>query len=71
MQRKADLFLLPTEKFDVGCLKSVDCLLVDEAQFLSKSNIDQLREVVDKMGISVICFGLRTDFRTQLFEGRL
>ncbi len=44
-------------------------VLVDEAQFLSADQVDQLAQVVDDFGINVICYGLRTDFRTKLFEG--
>lgn len=44
-------------------------VLVDEAQFLSKEQVDQLAAVVDKFDVSVICYGLRTDFQTHLFEG--
>ena len=48
---------------------NLDFLLVDEAQFLSSEQVDQLTEVVDKLGINVICYGLRTDFRGYLFDG--
>lgn len=48
---------------------NVDFILVDEAQFLSKGQIDQLTNVVDTFQITVICYGLRTDFRGDLFEG--
>jgi len=48
---------------------SVHCVLVDESQFLSKQQVYQLTEVVDELGIPVLCFGLRTDFRGELFEG--
>lgn len=44
-------------------------ILVDEAQFLLPGQVDQLAQVVDDFGINVICYGLRTDFRTSLFEG--
>lgn len=44
-------------------------ILVDEAQFLTTEQVDQLARVVDCYGINVICYGLRTDFRTNLFEG--
>ncbi|MDE7402829.1 MAG: thymidine kinase [Muribaculaceae bacterium] len=44
-------------------------ILVDEAQFLSASQVDQLASAVDDFGVNVICYGLRTDFRTKLFEG--
>lgn len=45
------------------------CILVDEAQFLKKEQVHQLTEVVDKLNIPVLCYGLRTDFRAELFEG--
>ena len=45
------------------------CVLVDEAQFLSRSQVWQLSEVVDALRIPVLCYGLRTDFRGELFEG--
>lgn len=44
-------------------------ILVDEAQFLSAEQVDQLARIVDDLAINVICFGLRTDFRTNVFEG--
>ncbi len=47
----------------------VDCVLVDEAQFLSKAHVWQLTEVVDNLHIPVLAYGLRTDFRGELFEG--
>ncbi|MCD9047103.1 MULTISPECIES: thymidine kinase [unclassified Luteimonas] len=45
------------------------CVLVDEAQFLRKPQVWQLTEVVDRLRIPVLCYGLRTDFRGELFEG--
>ena len=47
----------------------IDCLLVDEVQFLKSVQIDQLFEVAVGLNIPVICYGLRTDFKTQGFEG--
>ena len=44
-------------------------ILVDEAQFLSASHVDQLARIVDDFGCNIICYGLRTDFKTNLFEG--
>ena len=44
-------------------------ILVDEAQFLSAAQVDQLARIVDDFGCNVICYGLRTDFKTNLFEG--
>lgn len=46
-----------------------NCVLVDEAQFLSKIQVDQLARVVDELGIPVLCFGIRTDFLGELFTG--
>lgn len=46
-----------------------DCILVDEAQFLSKKNVQELSDVVDVLNIPVICYGLRADFRQEFFEG--
>jgi thymidine kinase len=47
----------------------VDCILVDEAQFLSKAQVYQLTEIVDKLNVPVLAYGLRTDFQGELFEG--
>ncbi len=48
---------------------SLHCVLIDEAQFLNKAQVYQLTEVVDKLNIPVLCYGLRTDFQSELFEG--
>jgi thymidine kinase len=47
----------------------IACIFVDEAQFLSKSHVLQLASIVDDLRIPVLCYGLRTDFRGDLFEG--
>lgn len=47
----------------------IDCVLVDESQFLSKAQVWQLTDVVDNLKIPVLAYGLRTDFRGELFEG--
>lgn len=44
-------------------------ILVDEAQFLTEAQVDQLARIVDDFGCNVQCYGLRTDFQTRLFEG--
>lgn len=54
---------------DIARHGRLHCVLVDEAQFLSKSQVWQLSEVVDVLGIPVLCYGLRTDFRGELFAG--
>ena len=46
-------------------------IIVDECQFLTPRQIDELRSIVDDFDIPVMCFGLRTDFRTKLFPGSL
>ena len=56
-------------KQDIATLGKLGCVLVDEAQFLSKAQVWQLSEVVDQLRIPVLCYGLRTDFRGELFEG--
>lgn len=47
----------------------VDWFLIDEAQFLTAAQVDQLSRVVDDFGSNVICYGLRTDFKSHMFEG--
>ena len=47
----------------------VDCVLIDEAQFLTKNQVFQLGQIVDELNIPVLAFGIRTDFQGNLFEG--
>ncbi|MGV3490035.1 MAG: thymidine kinase [Devosia sp.] len=47
----------------------IDCVFVDEAQFLTPDQVWQLARVADRLGIPVMCYGLRTDFRGKLFPG--
>jgi thymidine kinase len=54
---------------DVLAHGKLGCVLVDEAQFLGRAQVWQLSEVVDRLRIPVLCYGLRTDFRGELFEG--
>jgi thymidine kinase len=49
--------------------QNIHCVLVDESQFLTRDQVYQLSEVVDELSIPVLCFGLRTDFQGELFEG--
>ena len=49
--------------------RKVDALLIDEAQFLTQSQVRQCAAIVDDLDIPVLCYGLKTDFRGQLFEG--
>jgi thymidine kinase len=56
-------------KADIAVNGPLHCVLVDEAQFLSRPQVWQLGDVVDVLRIPVLCYGLRTDFRGELFEG--
>ncbi len=68
LEKKADFLLTATSRLGRASLEGVACLLVDEAQFLSVEVIDHLRDISRDRNIPVICYGLRTDFRTQLFD---
>ena len=50
-------------------VEKIDCILVDEAQFLTPAQVDQLLELTIYENIPVLCYGLRTDFKRQLFPG--
>lgn len=63
---QTDLRLHVARECDAG---PVDCVLIDEAQFLSAAQVDQLAAVADDLGVPVLAYGLRTDFRGALFEG--
>lgn len=63
-----DIYMMARELFEqAGSV--IDWILIDEAQFLSAEQVDQLARIVDDYGSNVVCYGLRTDFRTHLFEG--
>ena len=49
--------------------RKLDCILIDEAQFLTRDHVLQLCRVTDELGIPVLCYGLRTDFQANLFPG--
>lgn len=51
--------------------EQADVIIVDECQFFTTRQVDDLRQIVDEYDIPVLCFGLRTDFRTKLFPGSL
>jgi len=63
---EVDLFGAITEELKK---RKLDCILVDESQFLTRDQVLQLCRVSDELGIPVLCYGLRTDFQGQLFEG--
>lgn len=73
--RKVDMVISPENNIyemiqeELNKNGKLDCILVDEVQFLKEYQIDQLFEIAVKMDIPVICYGLRTDFLMQGFEG--
>ncbi len=71
LEMLADLLITPeTNILDLD-LDGVSCILVDEVQFFSAHSIEQLRQVTLLKDVPVICYGLRTDFRSKFFEGSL
>jgi len=69
LNREADVLLTEDSTFPAKSLEGVHCVVVDEAQFLHPTVIERLREVATTLQIPVICYGLRTDFRSRLFPG--
>lgn len=69
MEQAADIKVLADTQIDKKEFEGISCILVDEAQFLSVAVVEQLREIAVDLNIPVICYGLRSDFRTRLFEG--
>lgn len=59
------------QRFQESQQDNCDVIIVDECQFLTSRQIDQLRTIVNDYNIPVMCFGLRTDFQTRLFPGSL
>jgi len=73
LQARATIFTAQDDLFEATRVqleeRNIHCVLVDEAQFLNREQVYQLSEVVDRLNIPVLCFGLRTDFQGELFEG--
>ena len=73
LQARATIFEPQDDLFEITRVqlqeRNIHCVLVDEAQFLNREQVFQLTEVVDRLSIPVLCFGLRTDFQGELFEG--
>lgn len=65
---ETNLYLAVKELFE-ETLDVPHWILVDEAQFLTSAQVDQLAQAVDDFGCNVVCYGLRTDFRSNMFEG--
>ncbi len=66
-ERADDLELIALQ--DIAANGPLHCVLVDEAQFLTRMQVWQLTEIVDRQNVPVLAYGLRTDFRGELFEG--
>ena len=73
LQARATIFTAEDDLFEITRAqleeRNIHCVLVDEAQFLNRGQVYQLSEIVDRLNIPVLCFGLRTDFQGELFEG--
>ncbi len=69
LEKKADVLLGLTDVLSAKALAGVSCVLVDEAQFLAPEQIENFRSISRDLNVPVICYGLRTDFRTRLFAG--
>ena len=75
VERKVDFLVKDTDNIKkivdtyLNSNKQIDCILVDEVQFLKEKHIDELFEIAVIKDIPVICYGLRTDFMRQGFEG--
>jgi len=69
LEKSADFLIGDDFSFSEEDLIDIHCLLIDEAQFLKKAQVDYFRELASLKDIPVICYGLRTDFKQQLFEG--
>ena len=69
LEMQADVLIGDIESIHSIDYSGVDCILVDEAQFLSKEVIEEFRRITLDLGVPVICYGLRTDFKSHLFEG--
>jgi thymidine kinase len=67
LEAEADLLIDEDTVLEPSEFAGLDCVLIDEAQFLPPAVIDDLRRITVDPGIPVICYGLRTDFRTRLF----
>src|ERR1700760_3667392 len=69
LEATADLMVDEETVLEPQEFAKLDCVLVDEAQFLPPTVIEDLRRITVDPGVPVICYGLRTDFRTKLFPG--
>ena len=73
LSKKAEVFDENTNLFKLfktaSKIKKIACVLIDEAQFLTSKQVKELCLVCDKLNIPIMCYGIRTDFRGDLFSG--
>lgn len=73
IQRKATSISEDTNLLELflreNAKKTIDCVLIDECQFLKKHHVQELAEIVDSCDVPVLAYGLKNDFRNELFEG--
>ncbi|MCH9626067.1 MAG: Thymidine kinase [Chlamydiales bacterium] len=69
LEKEADILVDEQTNLLKCQFDAIDCILVDEVQFLAPSVVDQLRTITRQLHIPIICYGLRTDFRSKLFPG--
>lgn len=73
IEDKADMFNEASNLFEMikaeQTKRNIACVFIDEAQFLSKEQVWQLARAVDDLGVPIMCYGLRVDFRGELFPG--
>jgi thymidine kinase len=69
LEKEADLLITSQTRLTPPQVEGLHCILVDEAQFLSEAFIDHLATLTRDHHVPVICYGLRSDFKTRLFEG--
>ncbi len=69
LQREAIILYSHTDIYKITEEQKPDCILVDEGQFLNRAQVVALTQVVDKLNIPVIVYGLKNDFRNRFFEG--
>ena len=73
LEADAHLYTPETDLFDqvskAHAKEALDCVLLDEAQFLTKAQVWELAKLCDELGIPVLCYGIRSDFQGELFPG--
>ncbi|MBS0626138.1 MAG: thymidine kinase [Verrucomicrobia bacterium] len=69
LETQADVLIVDEKSLQGIDYSGISCILVDEVQFLPAKAIDELRRITMEWDLPILCYGLRTDFKSQLFEG--